>query len=136
MWYIYPTPPFFVNGEERGSWTNQHYSLRSDAQAEAYLKFEKNGINLRNNYLEITLAARDQLKKGVDVFRLFGSADVPKFKSSINYFYQMAETLGDQKLKDLAEEVIELLKEPQNQPKKKCLEWNQFYQVSQKVNFK
>lgn len=50
MWYIFPTPPWIVNGREQGSWTNQKYSLRSDAQAEAYLKMEVDGVNLRFVY--------------------------------------------------------------------------------------
>lgn len=45
--YVFPTPPFIVNGIERGSFMNQEYSLRTDEQALAYLEFEADGVNLR-----------------------------------------------------------------------------------------
>jgi hypothetical protein len=45
--YVFPTPPFIVNGIERGSFMNQEYSIRTDAQGLAYLEFEADGINLR-----------------------------------------------------------------------------------------
>eukprot|EP00292_Cryptomonas_paramecium_P025792 CAMPEP_0113724624 /NCGR_PEP_ID=MMETSP0038_2-20120614/39202_1 /TAXON_ID=2898 /ORGANISM="Cryptomonas paramecium" /LENGTH=71 /DNA_ID=CAMNT_0000654585 /DNA_START=101 /DNA_END=313 /DNA_ORIENTATION=+ /assembly_acc=CAM_ASM_000170 len=71
MWYVIPTPPFVVNGEERGSWTNQEYALRDlpphrlqgFRAARAYLAFpESGGVSLRRNYLEMMLAIAEQLE--------------------------------------------------------------------------
>ena len=47
MWYIFPTPPWIVNGQERGSGTNAYYSLRTDEQAKAYLEWNRDGVNFR-----------------------------------------------------------------------------------------
>ena len=70
MWYVFPTAPWVVRGREKGSWTNQQYALRdlppnrlrgTDA-ARAFLTFEDPDVNLRDNYLAITLAAAEQLE--------------------------------------------------------------------------
>jgi uncharacterized protein (DUF1810 family) len=117
MWYVYPTPPFIVNGVERGSWTNQRYALRSDQQAIAYLEFESDGVNLRNNYVEITTAVRDQLISGNTSGHLFGCVDKPKFLSSIKYFEKISKSVGDLELNNLCLEVINLTtKEEERKP--------------------
>lgn len=60
MWYVIPTAPWIVNGEERGSFTNRRYALRDVDNpksgvkaATAYLKrpIGKRGVHLRGNYL-------------------------------------------------------------------------------------
>ena len=56
-WYIFPVPPYVVNGRERGSGQNMRYALRDhrdgatgDAAALAYLQFDSraDGINTLN----------------------------------------------------------------------------------------
>jgi len=117
MWYVFPTPPWIVNGVERGSGMNQHYSLRSDEQAVAYLQWNKR-VNLRDNYLAITTAARDQLKEeGQNIFKLVGGVDAPKFRSSITYFHKIADQIGDEELKAICGEVLVLLDEEKNLPR-------------------
>merc|ERR1712151_1328914 len=56
MWYIMPTPPHIVNGIEKGSSNNVRNAIRSDEEAHAYLAFEADDVNLRNNYIEIISA--------------------------------------------------------------------------------
>jgi len=119
MWFIFPTPPWIVNGLERGSFTNQEYSLRTDKQAEAYLEFEADGVNLRKNYIEITIAARDHLKNGRTSRQLFGGVDSPKFLSSITYFEKISKQIEDTELNELCAEVVLLLKAEEETRKEK-----------------
>ncbi|CAJ1446705.1 unnamed protein product [Effrenium voratum] len=41
MWFLIPTPPYVVDGKERGSIRNQRYALRSDEEVREYLRFRK-----------------------------------------------------------------------------------------------
>jgi hypothetical protein len=77
---------------------------------------------IRKNYIEITTAARDQLRDGNNVYSLFGGLDAPKFRSSIKYFHEVAGKMEDKELEDLCAEVMELLEQKQNQPKPSA--WN------------
>ena len=38
MWFLIPTPPYVVDGKERGSIRNQRYALRSDEEVREYLR--------------------------------------------------------------------------------------------------
>merc|ERR1719198_825330 len=67
MWFELPTPPYIVDGVEKGSARNQKYALRTDQEGYAYLNFESDGVNLRTNYLEMMKAIRDQLQSGTKV---------------------------------------------------------------------
>ena len=100
-WYIFPTPPFVVNGRERGSGTNKHYALRDKPRghtglkaAQAFLSFppcEVRGkrVNLRANYQEIMAMVAKQLEPGGkarSAAHLVGRVDEPKLKSSLKLF--------------------------------------------------
>lgn len=117
MWYVIPTPPWIVNGEERGSYTNQLYSVRSDEQALAYLKFVGDGQNLRNNYLDIMQAILQQVKGGRDPVRLIGMVDYPKMISSVKYFNKICANGVDDEIYKVTKELLPLI--PEKKKKKK-----------------
>ena len=99
-WYIFPTPPYIVNGLERGSFQNQRYALRTREQTRAYLSLETTeGINLRLNYLETMTVVAAQLEGGRSLRQLVGSVDEPKLISSLRHFYDVASSIGDAQVK-------------------------------------
>jgi len=108
-WYIIPTPPWIVDGEERGSFMNRKYALRTDDQAKAYLEFAYDGVNLRDNYLGILREIRDAVRRGVAFQYLLGYADAAKAKSSVEYFLRISKEMGDVELSELCWEVLELI---------------------------
>jgi len=109
MWFTVPTPPFFKDGIERGSPKNKHFSLKSEAEARAYLNFEADGVKLRSNYLSILHAIRDQLSIGVTVVNLLGARDAPKLASSVKLFERIARAIGDRDLHRACREILALL---------------------------
>ena len=38
MWFMIPTPPYVVDGVERGSARNRRFALRSDEEVREYLR--------------------------------------------------------------------------------------------------
>jgi uncharacterized protein (DUF1810 family) len=101
-WYIFPTPPYIVNGVERGSFHNQKYALRTPEQTKAYLSLKTTkGINLRQNYLETMTVVTAQLEGGTSLKQLVGSVDAPKLVSSLRHFYDVASTIGDTQVKEV-----------------------------------
>ncbi|CAK9116570.1 unnamed protein product [Durusdinium trenchii] len=84
MWFMIPTPPYLVDGIERGSARNRRFALRTDEEVREYLRFEADGVSLRQNYLGLMKAILDQLKKGRQVTQLMGVVDEPKLRSSEN----------------------------------------------------
>ena len=38
MWFMIPTPPYVVDGVERGSARNRRFALRSDQEVREYLR--------------------------------------------------------------------------------------------------
>mmetsp|Transcript_65690 Transcript_65690/g.108999 ORF Transcript_65690/g.108999 Transcript_65690/m.108999 type:complete len:406 (-) Transcript_65690:86-1303(-) len=111
MWFIIPTPPYVVNGVERGSSQNRKYALRSDDEARAYLAYEADGINLRSNYLEIMCAVREQLLTGKKAVSLMGSLDEPKLRSSASLFERITRDGFDDAIHTVVKEVIDLTRE-------------------------
>lgn len=109
MWFVIPTPPHIVNGVEKGSRVNRKYALRSDEEAIAYLEFEADGVSLRQNYLDIMIAVRDQLRGGAKVSSLVGNFDCPKLASSVSFFERITRDMGDSELHAVLAEVVELL---------------------------
>lgn len=109
-WYIYPVAPWIVNGRECGSWTNRYYALRTEEQAIAYLKYEKDGVNLRQNYVDIMKATLEQLEKGVKLRDLLGFLDDPKARSSFELFHRISKKVEDKELEELCFNVIKLIK--------------------------
>lgn len=108
MWYVIPTPPFIVNGVERGSPTNKHYSIRSPEEGVAFLHFTADNVNLRENYFTIISAVEAQLKKGVNPVKLMGSLDAPKLRSSAAYFAEVADG-KDEEVSKVCKSVVRLL---------------------------
>lgn len=109
MWFVIPTPPYVVNGVEKGSCNNRKFALRSAEEARAYLEFEADGVNLRSNYLEIMSAVRDQLRAGKQAIALMGSLDAPKLRSSAKLFEKVARETADLELHEVMTEMMELL---------------------------
>ena len=107
IWFIFPTPPYTENGVECGSPKNQFYAIRSDEEALAYLSFEEDGVNLRENYLQSAEALRQQLKLGLRLEALMGD-DAKKVRSSLKFFLQVAQQSSDQPLQQKCEETLQL----------------------------
>ena len=106
-WFVFPTPPFIVGGIERGSSMNRHYALRTDEQAKAYLRLGiTEGVSLRDNYIAIMAAIGDQLDKGVTPLQLVGVLDLPKLKSSVEYFERVAGEEGDDAVRGACRRVL------------------------------
>lgn len=109
MWFVIPTPPYVVNGIEKGSCNNRKFALRGDQEVRNYLSFEADGVSLRSNYLEIMSAVRDQLRNGKQAIALMGSLDEPKLRSSVRLFEKAAREIADLEVLEVLLEVVELL---------------------------
>jgi uncharacterized protein (DUF1810 family) len=116
MWFVIPTPPHIVNGIEKGSAYNRKYALRSDEEGRAYLNYRHDGVDLRSNYIEIMRAVRDQLQLGKKVSSLVGHFDGPKLVSSVQFFERIARCCGDDELRVVMDEVLELIDHPVSPP--------------------
>lgn len=110
MWYIIPTPPFIVNGIERGSERNKHYALRSDRQVRSYLSFVADGVDLRKNYVSILEAVLARLRSGQKASNLLGEVDEPKLRSSLKLFERATRGTGDDELRNVVYEVMRVLR--------------------------
>jgi len=119
IWFILPTPPYFVQGKEVGSTWNRYYALRSDEEVLAYLAFADEKINLRRNYIEILNAISEQLQNGFTLFLLFGPGDSKKVKSSVMLFARIAQRTGDEDLQKCCKRFHESLLLPRDGGKKK-----------------
>lgn len=114
IWYMFPTPPYVVNGQEKGSATNQHYALRDrpdaltgDRAALAYLLYPTtNGINLRAHLIELTAAVLQQLERGTPALVLLGEADVPKLRSCMKWFQSVTSYNIDPVVHELCTSVL------------------------------
>lgn len=96
MWFVIPTPPHVVHGVEKGSSVNRKFAMRSDEEARAYLAYENDGVSLRQNYLAMMTAVRDQLRAGKSVPSLMGQFDAPKLASSVRLFERVTRGSDDQ----------------------------------------
>merc|ERR1719335_1560528 len=103
MWYMCPTPPFIVDGEEVGSAKNRRYAIRSVEEGRAYLRFRDGAVSLKANYLAVLDEVVEQLASGRTPVELFGRDDAPKFKSSVEFF----KTLGDAEVSAACDAVFE-----------------------------
>ena len=109
LWFVLPTAPFIVNGKEVGSSMNRHFALRGDEAVKAFLKFERKGVNLRQNYFTILHAVKGQLEQGNTMLRLFGPLDVNKATNSFQLFHRIAQEMEDEKLTMLSQNVLNLV---------------------------
>ena len=109
-WYCIPTPPYVMNGVERGSPINQKFAIRSHDEARSYLQFSFDGVDLRANYVELMSAVREQLAlpKCGGVVALLGSLDAPKLVASLQLFKEVANEVKDDQLRELCEHVLDL----------------------------
>jgi len=78
-------------------------SIRSAEEGCAYLRFRDGDVDLRANYLEVLGVVADQLASGRTLVQLFGRADAPKFKSSVEFF----KDLGDSEVSEACDAVCE-----------------------------
>ena len=92
-------------------------ALRTDEQAAAFLRFRADGVDLRQNYLEIMSAIRDQLRAGNTVRRLMGAADEPKLVSSVAYFKTITgpDNENDAELYAVCSDVVALIEREKSQ---------------------
>jgi len=111
LWFILPTAPYIVDGEEGGSRMNRKYALRGDDCVKAYLEYEdkSSGVNLRRNYLAIARAIHVQLLKRKTLAHIFGFDDV-KVISSLALFGRVAAEIRDEELAEVCRGVLELSK--------------------------
>eukprot|EP00965_Chrysotila_dentata_P262747 6214661-Pleurochrysis_carterae.AAC.1 len=93
-WYILPTPPFLRFGKRVGSPINQEYELANAAETRAYLRYEHDGVSLRDNYLEVLRVITKQLKAGYDAYDLVGY-DRSRLVASVKHFAAVAQEAGD-----------------------------------------
>lgn len=117
MRFVMPSAPFVVDGVEQGSQMNRKYALRSDEEVSAYLNFPttNNGINLRQNYVEMVRALRRRLlvdPKQNMLEEIFGPVDAPKAVSSLRLFKRVASANGDKELSRLCRAVLDLANDP------------------------
>jgi uncharacterized protein (DUF1810 family) len=115
-WYFLPTPPYIVDGIERGSPMNQKYALRGDDEVNAFLGFSQEGVNLRQNYLAIVTTIRSQLQHGLSLSDLLGPVDASKAISSFQLFERIGMDREDAELYTLCGDVLELCGEVRRPP--------------------
>merc|ERR1712079_812515 len=106
-WFVIPTPPFMVEGVEKGSALNKKFALRTDGEARAFLAFKADGVNLRANYLEIMAALRDQMRMGRSCTAIMGR-DAPKVRSSARLFERLTAGGADEELHAVVSELLDL----------------------------
>ena len=116
-WFILPTPPYIVNGTERGSNMNKKFALRDDNQTKAYLLLETiRGINLRLNYIAVLQEIEKQLSteggSTMTLDSLLGPMDASKAISSFRLFERIGRILEDEQVYKLCERVLELVENP------------------------
>merc|ERR1712083_39125 len=106
-WYVLPTPPFIVNGRHVGSSTNSFFALASDEETRAYMRFARDGVDLRRNYIEIMGVIGDQLAAGVSAVRLLGM-DAKRLAASVAHFERISEEM-DNEMHSACARVVKLL---------------------------
>lgn len=129
MWFIFPTPPWVVDGQERGSRDNRAYALRDlvpkyaltgDEACRSYLTFKApgsdgaaggNSCELRANYLLAVKALLARLEQGSSAAEVLGGGNARKLHSSITLFGRVAATDDfDPEIARLCERVLVSIK--------------------------
>lgn len=115
-WYFFPVPPYMVDGREVGSRKNQEWALRDaagshsgDLAAQAFLRFEADGVSLRSMYFTMMSAVSEQLEKGISADRLVGDIDEPKLRSSLKLFERASCSEGDLEVNELCRRALRLM---------------------------
>lgn len=109
MWYMFPTPPFLIDGIEVGSTMNRYYALRNDQEAVAFLRFNHPDVDLRHNYLELCQAVEHQLQAGMFLNQIFPYGDDKKVRSSVQLFERIGrDVLQDEVLQTQCRRILDL----------------------------
>lgn len=118
-WYFFPVAPWVVNGVERGSPQNKQWclrdkppnNLRGDDAAQAFLRFEADGVNLREMYMTMMTAVTVQLERGIDPIELVGELDDPKLRASLQLFERVSGNGFDAEVNQLCRRAMSALGE-------------------------
>lgn len=108
MWFVIPSPPYVKNNIERGSSMNRKYAIRSDEEALAFLKYESEGVDLRQNYFSILSAVLEHLKTGKAARSVIGGFDEPKLQSSVAFFERITRD-SDPELNEVLVQMARLM---------------------------
>lgn len=108
MWFVIPSPPYVKNNVERGSSMNRKYAIRSDEEALAFLKYESEGVDLRQNYFSILSAVLEHLKTGKAARSVIGGFDEPKLESSVAFFERITRD-SDPELNEVLVQMAKLM---------------------------
>ena len=128
-WYIFPTPPFLGLISDKSN----YYAIRTKEQGVAYLTLpaqevsmnplqvgesqeaRRKTVHLRNNYILIMETIADQLEENEDLTlkQLIGIADIPKLKSSLAYFREIASSMSppDHEVAEVCDRTLEAIEE-------------------------
>jgi len=107
MWFVFPTPPYIVDGVELGSSMNRKFALRTDEAGVAYLRLPPvHGVSLRDNYVASLCAVEEQLASGNDLINVFGPMDDVKALSSFALFERLSRLGKDDELNALCKRVL------------------------------
>ena len=108
LWFILPTAPYIVDGIEKGSRNNRFFALRGDDCVKAYLRFEYDGICLRDNYYAIVESIRMQLRGGNTLSYIFGPDNDVKVISSLTLFKRIATEINAVELAKACRSVLDM----------------------------
>jgi len=86
------------NGKEAGMAKWRQFAIRTKEEAFAWLDFEDDGVNLRENYIEMMCAINRKLALGISGARLMGIRDEPKLINSSLFFERLGRDAQDRKL--------------------------------------
>ena len=124
IWYLIPTPPYIDNidnGEEKGSDKNKKYALRDNAgdingeqAAKAYLDYNKDGVNLGENYYNLLNAINKKINNYESAEVLLES-DVAKLQSSVTLFKKITDGKNEdlyKKINKVCSDIINKLQSP------------------------
>eukprot|EP00759_Apiculatamorpha_spiralis_P028165 PhF_6_TR30701/c0_g1_i1/m.45171 len=124
-WYIFPAGPVVTSTGQpkRVSGRTIQYMLKCDEEVIAFLRHPTaaNGVNLRQNYIDIMRAIEQQLKPsisrktgepipGKSLLSLLGALDAPKCVSSVLLFERVGRMIEDTEVVDVCSSILELTK--------------------------
>ena len=105
-WYFLVTPARYINGQMQGSLKNRYFSIKSEAEAVAFLRFPTiDGVNLRRNSMAILQALHEQLVRGETLHTVLAH-DAPRAVSSVKLFHYVADRISDDELCQLCRAIL------------------------------